>query len=124
MNIRGDAKYLELGARLFRVLEVRRAQRSGTRKLTREQSHALALLQRGVVGRRAGAREQFGDDPLVDVGVLTQVEDSQMEPEDIDGADERGEAPLGERQCSVLRERRLDHPEVGDQFAGPPVRWE
>ena len=61
-------------------------QEARARELAREQRDAVGFGQRGVVGGDAGAREQLGDDGLVHVGVLAQVEHREMEAEDVDGA--------------------------------------
>ena len=72
--------------------------------------------ERGVVGGDAGAREELGDHRLVHVGVLPQVEHREVEAEDLDRADQRREAPRGERRRAVQRERRVDRAQVGEEL--------
>ena len=47
----------------------------------REQRHALAFVERGVVGPTPAARKQLGDDRLVHVRVLAQVDRREVEAE-------------------------------------------
>ena len=91
-----------------RALRVRRGAASaasrGAGELAREQRDALVLRQRRVVGGDAGAREQLGDDRLVHVGVLAQVERREVEAEHLDRALQRREAPR--RRAAPRRARR------------------
>ncbi len=52
-------------------------------QLDGEQLDPLGLGQRAVVGMHTSPGQQLGDDLLVDVGVLPQVQPGEVKPEDV-----------------------------------------
>ncbi|SOT40155.1 hypothetical protein F01_260221 [Burkholderia cenocepacia] len=111
-------EHAQLALRERRVFEVRRAQRARIGERGEQHAQLVFLRERRIVGLDAGAREQFGDHRLVDVGTLAQVDAREMEAEHFGRAHERREARRGERRAVVLVERRGQHLEIGDERFG------
>ena len=64
---------------------------------------APSSARRAIVGADAGRLDQLGDDALVHVGILAQVERGEMEAEHVDGAAQRragGRAPGRPSRCA------------------------
>ena len=97
VDIRGGAQDRELGGEELRARKVRAVEQPRVGEVGDQQRHALALRQRGVVAVHPRARQELGDDGLVHVGVLAQVERCEMKPEDVDGAPQRLEPSIGQR---------------------------
>ena len=122
MNVGRGAQDRELATRRAASSRDAASEQPRSRELAREQRDARGLVERGVVGGDAGAREQLADDRLVHVAVLPQVERGEMEAEHVDGAPQRIEAPRRERRRAVRRERRGDRVEIGAKRRGRRIR--
>ena len=77
---------------LVRIVRERAGEQARAGELGAEQGDAARLGEREIIGLDAGDLEQFGDDPLVDVGILPQVERGEMEAERLDRADQPARA--------------------------------
>ena len=65
-----------------------------------------------------GPGQQFGDDFLVDVGVLPHVQAGKVETEDPHRFPQPSQPVLGEQSASVDAQRGVDDVEVGEQLSG------
>ncbi len=118
----GRAQHRQLAQRLVRIVGQRRSERPQRRQLRLQQPATLASARPAVVVAGAGNLQQLGDDPLVHVGVLAQVERRQVEAEAVDCADQVGEPAVREERAVVGDQRRLDGLQVGLQRFGRVVR--
>ncbi len=94
---------------------------AGVAEQAEEQRAPLGLGQRRVVRFHARHREQLGDDRLVHVRALPQVDGGQVKAEHLHRADERSEARRHQR-AGVAAERVLDHVELALQLARALIR--
>ena len=97
MNLGGLSKDRKLADHAWRIIEVRRREKPRSGKLAREHVDARGLFEPRIVRGGTGARQQLGNDRLVHVAVLPQVEHREMEAEHVDGAPQRFEPTGGER---------------------------
>ncbi len=72
-------------------------------------------------GLLAEAVEELAEGVVVGFGVLAHVHGGELEAEGLDGADGAGEAAVGDQLAAVGAQGLLDHPQVGDEFAGAEV---
>ena len=116
-----DRELLQASA-LYALVRSLSTTRSGRASFsTRQQERALRrFVQRAVVALDAGDREQLGDDRLVLVGALAQVDGREVEAEHLRGADQRLQARPDQRLAVVRGERLLDGAQVGEEIAR---RW-
>ena len=98
------------------------AQRPRLVQQLHQQRAALGLGQRGVVGFEPCDAQQLGDHRLVLVGALSQIQRGQMKAEHLHGTLQRPQARRDQRVGMVVAQRRLDHPQVGEQLVGAVVR--
>src|SRR3954452_11527528 len=75
------------------------------RKLAHEQLNTRVFRQGEIVGGNVRARDELGDDLLVDVAVLAQVEPGKMKPENVDRAAQWIQAALREPPRPMRFER-------------------
>ncbi len=119
MGFGGGVEDRELAARLVRIGVPRARQRARMREFAAQHGDAGLLVEREIVGLDAGDREQFGDDALVDVGILAQVERRQMEAEGVDRADQPAQrAAAVERAAALFAQRARERREIGAQRGG------
>ena len=82
-QLSGFAQDVDLGACLFRVAGKRRDQWSDRRDLINQEAQAFTLREARVAATWCGSLQQFGDDTLVHLGILSKIERRKMEAEDI-----------------------------------------
>ena len=91
MDVGGRAQDVELARGLFRIGHERREQRPRGRELRQQERDARLLRHLAIVRARTGL-EQFGQDPLMHVRVLPQVDAGEMEAEHFDCAPQHAQA--------------------------------
>ena len=98
---RGRGHDVELLAGQLRQFGVILGERPAGGQFGDQQLNAFRLGQRPVVGMHARPGQQFGDDLLVHVGVLPQIEAGQMKPKDVHGFPQPGQPVSGEHPAAV-----------------------
>ena len=109
-------QHRQLALHPLRVLQVRRAKRPRPGQLASQQRDARFLVQRGVVGLDAGAREQLRDRRLVLVRALPQIDRREMKAEQAHLPAQTRQPALGQAPRALRDERERNRVEVGGQL--------
>ena len=104
MHLSRHAQDGEFAVGLRRVFDVRRAQQPRRRQFFGQHANAAGLVQCVVGHLGPRGAEQFGDDTLVHVRVLPQVDCREMKAEDVDRAPQLAQAAASD-QAGVVRLR-------------------
>ena len=122
MDVRRNLEHRQLGTRQVGIREMRRMQETRASKLALQHREPLTLGKPGVVGRDAGIGEELGDQRLVHVRVLPQVEHREVKAEHLDRADQGREPPGGKRCRAMQRERGVDGAQVREKLVRIRIR--
>ena len=121
---RGGGHDVQLLAGQLRQLGVTLDQRSAGSQFGGQQLDTFRLGQRPVIGMHARPGQQLGDDLLVHIGVLPQIETGQMKPKDVHGFPQPGQPVVSEHPAAVGAQRPIDDIEVGEQLGRRQVALE
>src|SRR5579862_5507863 len=99
MRIGGSLDDGELGARLIGAFGVGAAEEAFAGQLPPQKLDALLLAESRVIGRDTRNAQQLGDDSLMHVRVLTQVERCEVKAETLDGPNQATQHATGGKKA-------------------------
>ena len=98
MGLRGGANDRQLFLSFLCVIRKRTCQQTGACELLSQQRDARLFVEREVIGFHAGHFEEIGDDALMNIGVLSQIQCGEMKPERLDRANQAAQCAAGREQ--------------------------
>ncbi len=119
MGVGGGVHDGELGCGLLRIFRGIRAERPIARQFAAQQCHARMFVERSIVRLDPCNLQQFGDDPLMNVAILPEVERGKVEAEGLDRTDQAVERTAGgQRPVSCARQTLRHDDKVTAQIGG------
>ena len=118
----GGLEDREFALRMDAIRRTHHAQRTGVGQQLEQQLPARWFFEFAVARFDAGCGQQFGNDFLMRVRALPQVQRGQVEAEHFHGANQRVQSLRHQSRAMIGEQRILDRVQVGQEILMPPVR--